>query len=380
MTSGDETRPVPRPSLFDDNRSAEETQQVAYPYPPGQQPPRRPPVEPPDRPVRQGSPQPDSPLHGIQPPQGHDRPPGVGADDGGLFGDTTVRRDPPPGPTILANQAFDWERNLQEAEVVRSSRTGLVMLFLVALVAVVVVALGLAAWSVLGGGDDGETATDTGEEGSEDGTTPTSTGSDTSGVVPSTTVAPPIDPNALRVTVVEDPFICDGGTREFALIAGADPNEAVLFTSPQAGDLRSGQADASGELPIRWQCDPSQAGTTWELTATGEVSGRSVTFLFAGVTDPGGPGETALSVEVIEDPFVCNGETRIFAGLSGAEPNEGIAFSSPQSPNLRSGEADANGEVPLRWQCDAAQAGTVWELTATGETSGRTVTFSFTGA
>ncbi len=359
MAGGDDTRPDNRPvnPLFGDGGSADETRLNPVP-PPSPPAGRRQPVEPPGG-------------YGVQPDSPYDQQYGA---DRGLF-------DEPPGrsaagrPTILANQAGEWERNLQEVEVVRGNRTGLILLFLLALVLVAVIALGLAAWSVLSGGDD-ET-TDAGVAGS----TTTSVVDDTAPtVVDTTTSTTVLAADQLRVTVAEDPFVCNGETREFALIGGAEPNENVAFTSPQADGLRSGTADVNGELPIRWQCEPDQAGTTWALTATGETSGRTVTFQFAGVTAPGQPEPTALSVEVIEDPFVCNGETRIFAGLSGAEPNEEVAFSSPQSPGLRSGTADADGNLPLRWQCDPDQAGTMWELTATGENSGRTVTFTFTGS
>ena len=156
MTSGDETRPVPRASLFGDDPSAEETQRVDQPYPDGGQPGRRPPVQPPNRIER--------PDPRAVPPQGGYPPAGEGLFDGGPHqqGD---------GPTILANQAFDWESNLQEVEFTRSSRVGIVAVFLVALVAVIVVALGLAAWSVFGGGGDGETATDGGIDSTIDAAT-----------------------------------------------------------------------------------------------------------------------------------------------------------------------------------------------------------------
>jgi hypothetical protein len=381
MTDGDETRATPRPSLFDD-RSAEETQVVQNPYPPAHRGDRRPPVQAPGG-QGGGYGQPgQQPSHGAPygAPYGGSRP---GAspqpDHGGLFDEATTARTPSGGgPNILANQAVDWEGNLQESDVVRGSRTGLIALFVLALIVVVVVAVGFAAWTVLTGGDD---STETGAT--------TSTTLDTGTTVPpvETTSTTVLDPNQLRVTVTEDPFVCDGETREFALLGGAEPNESVSFSSPQASGLRSGQADALGDLPIRWQCDPAQAGTTWELTATGDTSGKSVTFIFAGVTAgqttgtaPTGTAPTALVVDIIENPFACDGGTRVFAGLTGAEPNESIAFSSPQSPGLRSGQADATGALPIRWQCDPAQAGTTWELTATGETSGRTVTFTFTGS
>jgi hypothetical protein len=157
--------------------------------------------------------------------------------------------------------------------------------------------------------------------------------------------------------------------------------------------LSSGTADGDGVLPIRWNCDPEQAGTVWELTAAGVTSGKSVTFIFAGAlaadeatgtttatTGPSTAAPTELTVQLTENPFRCDGVTRVFGTLSGATPNEEILFSSPQSSGLSSGTAGEDGTLPIRWQCDADQAATVWELTATGATSGRSVTFSLTGS
>ncbi len=305
---------------------------------------------------------------------------------------------------ILANQASEWEQNLQELDVVKPRRTGLILLGLLALAAVAVVAIVLAALSVFrGGGDDevtggdGVTADGAADQDVDGATDPATDGdgvdgsaggdgADGDGADGGVDEPPAIDPNQLQVTLVEDPFVCDGGTREFAVIGGADPNEQVTFSSPQATGLQPGTADALGELPLRWQCDPAQAGTTWELTAAGATSGKSVTFIFAGVTAAGeNPGTEpttppALTVALTENPFACDSTVRPFADLSGAAPNEEVTFSSPQSSGIRPGTADANGELTIRWQCDPAQAGTTWELTATGATSGSTVTFTFTGS
>lgn len=289
-------------------------------------------------------------------------------------------------PQILAPQANEWASSQQEVEVTKSRRTGLVLLFLLALLVVALIALGLALWSVVRDGDDLATGSDTGTDTStpaEDGTGVTD-GADAT----ETTLAPvetTIDPNALQVDITEEPFICNGETRAFAQLSGAAPNEEVAFTSPQTANLLSGAADASGQLPIRWSCDPEQAGTAWELTATGVTSGKSATFIFAGAVDAEatptpGAEPTALAIVLNENPFACNGEVRIFGRLTGAEPGEEVAFTSPQASAIKNGVADENGELPIRWSCTADRVGTSWDLTATGVTSGRAVTFSFSGA
>ena len=70
-------------------------------------------------------------------------------------------RNQPPRPQILAPQANQWATDMEEVEVVKGRLTGLLLLFLLALLLVAVIALGLAAVSVLRGGDD--VATDDGE-------------------------------------------------------------------------------------------------------------------------------------------------------------------------------------------------------------------------
>lgn len=88
---------------------------------------------------------------------------------------------------------------------------------------------------------------------------------------------------------------------------------------------------------------------------------------------------TTLAIALASDTFVCDDTVREFGQISGAEPNEEIAFTSPQSSGLSSGTADASGNLPIRWRCAPEQIGTTWELTATGITSGKVGTISFTG-
>ncbi len=371
MAAGDETRAGPRPSLpphrpggLADGDELSETWRMGSS----------------DSPSREMGFQPRVPADEFN--AAFDDPVGSGGSSGAGAG---ARK-----PHILASQANEWSPEFQETEVTKNRRTGLILLFLLALLLVVVIALGLALLSVFRGGDEvpESSATDTSVATEQDGTNDTLT---------ETTLPPAettVDPNALNIVVTEDPFICDGETRAFAQISGAAPNEEVAFESPQSSNLVSGTADANGELPIRWSCAPDQAGTAWELTATGVTSGKAATILFAGAiapveeADPATDPETgtgtdpvagALSIVLNENPFACNGEVRIFGRLSGAEPGEEVAFTSPQASGISNGVADENGELPIRWSCDADRIGTSWDLTATGVSSGRTVTFSFTG-
>ncbi len=357
MATGDETQAGPRPSL----------------------PPQRPGAAGNGGAGDRGGFAPQEPLErfGADYPTTNFTTPDVGGSD------FPPRQSSAPKPHILAPQANEWGDSPQEIEVVKGRRTGLILLFMLALLLVALIALALAAFSVFSSGDPIDTTADSGtetstEEQPADGSEVTET------TIPVETT---IDPNLLDVVITEQPFICDGAKRAFAQLSGGVANEEIAFSSPQTANLASGTADASGALPINWSCTPDQAGTTWELTASGVTSGKTVTFIFSGALaadgapapDPGAAA-AALTVELVEDPFVCNGEVRIFGGLSGADPGEEVAFTSPQASAIKNGTADANGDLAVRWTCTPDQAGTVWELTATGVTSGKAVSFALTGS
>lgn len=194
-----------------------------------------------------------------------------------------------------------------------------------------------------------------------------------------TGVAPdPAELPSLAVELTENPFACDGRARAFATITNLNPFERVTFTANSVDELADGTADENGALPIRWQCNIADVGTTWDLTAYGVDSGRSVTVSFtAGPADSG--TAIALTVTVAEEPFVCDGQSRAFATIGNLVPNEFVDFSSPDAANLRQGQANNDGLLPIRWQCDPEDDGRVWSLTATGRSSGRTVTLVITG-
>ncbi len=188
---------------------------------------------------------------------------------------------------------------------------------------------------------------------------------------------PPEEVPTPIVQIDEDPFRCDDGTRVFGTLSGFLPGEFVDFDSPQASTMLEGQADGDGSLPIRWTCGAADAGTVWEVTATGVQSGRTVTFSVTGAEAPPAPDPV---VEVSENPFGCDDTTRFFATITGFVPREFVDFTSPQVENLRQGQADETGALQLRWTCGAGDVDRVWDVTATGATSGRSVTFQITGA
>lgn len=284
----------------------------------------------------------------------------------------------------------DYEDDYRSEEFTASRRgPGQIMWFVLAAVAVVVLGLAFAAMSVLGGGDDLDATADS-----------TTTSQATTTSLSTTTTASTLPPNALDMQLLSPLFVCDGSTQQLGRIAGAAASEEVTFTSPQSSSIKPGQADAAGNLDIRWNCGPEQIGTVWELTATGATSGKTATVTFTGasaeqaaaatgVGDDGATGSTEdaqapsalgpLTVTITENPFSCDGEARQFAVLNGATAGAEIAFTSPQASNIRSGTADANGDLAVRWVCSPDQVGTVWDLTATEAETNRSVDFAITG-
>lgn len=187
---------------------------------------------------------------------------------------------------------------------------------------------------------------------------------------------PPEELVSPTIRIDEYPFVCDGATRAFATLSGFLPGETVDFASPQASGLREGRADENGDLPVRWTCGDDGAGTVWELTATGARSQRTITFAIEGLAAPPAPDPT---VTLMEDPFVCDGATRVVATIGGFLSGEFVDFTSPEADTLRQGQADDTGALPVRWTCGSDDIGRTWDVTATGTTSDRAVTFRITG-
>ncbi len=186
----------------------------------------------------------------------------------------------------------------------------------------------------------------------------------------------PSDPGDIVVEIVENPFVCDRGVRPVARLSNLTPNAGLdLIVTPQDEPLRPSAAGADGSVTLFWQCDRREEGTNWVLTVTEQTPARrSATLSFGSTTL-----ESLVTIEMMEDTIVCDGETRQFAVLRNFVRREAIDFESPQSEAIRQGRADEQGALPLRWSCEADQIGTVWEVTATGATSGASLTFTITG-
>jgi hypothetical protein len=94
----------------------------------------------------------------------------------------------------------------------------------------------------------------------------------------------------------------------------------------------------------------------------------------------GGPAgnQAQLSVNLNENPFICNGVTRSLGYLGGARPGDVFSFSSTELGSLSPATAAADGRVPLRWVCQASDVGKTWHVTA-HSASGASTSFSVVG-
>lgn len=185
------------------------------------------------------------------------------------------------------------------------------------------------------------------------------------------------DDTELAVALHDDEVVCDGVRHDVGTLSGGEPDEGIDFDSDQTSGLHSGRADGRGELVFGWSCRPGDVGRTWEVTATGAASGRTATFVLRGIAPETTP---AIEVDIVENPFICDGSSRAFARLSNLVPEEVVTFTAPGTDGLRDGRAGSDGTLDLNWQCGPEDVGTTWNLTATGTESGRTAELVFTGA
>ena len=190
---------------------------------------------------------------------------------------------------------------------------------------------------------------------------------------------PPARPGGIEVEVVERPFSCDEEERVLANFSNLTPNVDVEFDiRPEGATIIDTRANEAGDLTILWSCAVTDLPRTWSLVmyeSTPEPR-RKTSFRFGGTSAPYQP---PADIEIFEDPFVCDGEVREFAVISKFIPGEFVRFVSPQTKNLRGGNADDDGKLRIRWQCDPDQVGDEWKVTATGGMSLATVTFKIVG-
>lgn len=118
---------------------------------------------------------------------------------------------------------------------------------------------------------------------------------------------PPPKPSQLSVHLAENPFLCDGTSHNLGTLSGARSGERITFSSPDVQRLLPGVANSSGRLTLRWQCDASDAGRTWTVTAHG-ATGGSVRFSVTGkaptAPPPPPPPPPSSRGFTVEDAFL----------------------------------------------------------------------------
>lgn len=96
---------------------------------------------------------------------------------------------------------------------------------------------------------------------------------------------------------------------------------------------------------------------------------------------PSAANAQTLRVDLTEDPFVCDGGTRVMGTVEGFAAGEDVDFRSPQINGGADGifstrEADDQGIVEMKWSCDDAK---IWEVAVSGRSTGFSTTFTITG-
>ena len=182
-------------------------------------------------------------------------------------------------------------------------------------------------------------------------------------------------------------------------VRGAKAGEAISFTSTLNGagfplGKPTTSARADGTFTIQWDCTSSDVGQQWTLlfrAASGREGGVYINGVAAGTPAAQQPQQpvqqpveqpvqpSPLTFVLSENPFLCDGSSHRLGTLTGAAGGERITFSSPQVGGLLPGTANGSGELALIWQCNPGDAGQSWSVTANGQSSGRSGTFSVTG-
>ncbi len=200
---------------------------------------------------------------------------------------------------------------------------------------------------------------------------------DESAPITRTTVASLIGSGTLRADVFNNGVFCDGTERRAAIIFGAVPGETIAFSSPMPVEVADGVADEQGTYQLLWSCEPNEASLSWDLTATGTRSNRSVTLRLVGsYRDPGG---RTLVFTPDRRPLVCDGTSQVVGRLEKAEPDEPVDFTAGDADPLRQGQADGAGTLAVNWRCQPEESATTWTVQATGQDSGRVATFEIIG-
>lgn len=133
----------------------------------------------------------------------------------------------------------------------------------------------------------------------------------------------------VTISYTENPFVCDGSSRNFGTLRGFASGERVTFSSPQESGLLPGTATSGGSIAVRWQCFSGDVGTTWQITARGQSSGRSLTFNL---------GSRGAIARHPGQPTICPGQS------TNLRPTANVSFPTDYKNVLRHSRAPSLGE------------------------------------
>jgi hypothetical protein len=111
--------------------------------------------------------------------------------------------------------------------------------------------------------------------------------------------------DALGVALIEQPFACNGGARQFGFVTGAAPGETITFADDAGSDYLPGKADTSGRLVIQWECRPADAIQAVHLSAVGGTSGRRVAIAVVQVIAGTKGEQVVVSLDAGEKSFLA---------------------------------------------------------------------------
>ncbi|MEM7096374.1 MAG: glycoside hydrolase domain-containing protein [Actinomycetota bacterium] len=106
-----------------------------------------------------------------------------------------------------------------------------------------------------------------------------------------------------------------------------------------------------------------------------------IVALAIGALTPSAIAQGLVQVQLDEDPFVCDGGTRIIGTVDGFGAGEDVEFRSPQIDGGADGifsvrTADDLGVVEMKWSCTAPK---MWEVSVRGRASNLGATFTIVG-
>lgn len=167
--------------------------------------------------------------------------------------------------------------------------------FLAALSAVI--AIPLSIFAATGSGGDGPEPSIPAQRGASTETLPPDIAADAQVLAASD--------DELTISLIEQPFTCDGTLRRFGFVDGAEPGELISFSDAENSPYISAAADPSGRLVIQWQCQSDDAVRAIDVTATAMTSGRSAHFMVVQMKAGSSPIDVSVALQPGQVSFLA---------------------------------------------------------------------------